>query len=664
MSKPVPESRCRSQTVRCVAAPLDVYAALYGGAGDSFLYESLQSHGGRGRYSFLGGRPRLVMRCRRGQVELIRGESREVVAADPFEALRRLARDAPPPAVVAPFASGAVGYLAYDAVRFVESVPDTNPDDLGAPDAYFVVPDEVIVFDHLEGVAHVCLYGAAATDARLAEVVAALPACARGDDFLAPATDVDEAEGPAVRSNQTREQFTAAVERAKEHIRAGDAFQVVLSQRFEFEAEGNPLRLYAALRRTNPSPYMYLLKFDGVGVLGSSPESLVSLRGRRVEVHPLAGTRPRGATPGADAAAEADLRADAKEAAEHLMLVDLGRNDAGRVCEFGSVRVSRLMAVERCPRVMHLVSDVEGRLRDGADAVDLLRATFPAGTVSGAPKVRAMQIIDDLEPTRRGVYAGAIGYLSATGDLDVCIAIRSIVLRGGRGYVQAGAGIVADSDPGREYQETLDKARGVLRAVALATRRPILVIDNYDSFVFNLVQCLGELGATPVVRRNDRITVAQARALDPAGIVISPGPGRPADAGISNALLREFDGPAPILGVCLGHQAIGETFGGRVSRAGTPVHGKTAAVLHDGRTIFAGLPSPLTAMRYHSLVVERAGLPECLEVSAWTADGLIMGLRHRTRPIEGVQFHPESVMTDAGKRLLQNFLRRCDVASH
>lgn len=643
------------QVVTGHAAPADVYAALYGTATDTFLYESLEGRGRRGRYSFLGGRPRVVLRSRGGRAELRRPGAIEAVPGDPLDVLRKIVQQAPRPPIAAPFASGAIGFFAYDVVRQFERLTDTNPDDLQVPDAHFIVPDEVLVFDHVDKFIHICLYGDAATDARLAHITGVLQSCRQETEAFVSDPGDRGSELP-FQSNTTQEQYVAAVERAKEYIRDGDIFQVVLSQRFEFAATANPLELYTALRVTNPSPYMYLLNLDGLAIVGSSPESLVRLEGRRVAIHPLAGTRPRGATTDADIALETELRGDLKESAEHLMLVDLARNDIGRVCDFGSVRVQQLMAVERCSRVMHLVSHVEGQLREDCDAVDLLRATFPAGTVSGAPKIRAMEIIDELETVRRGIYAGAIGYLSASGDMDLCIAIRSMVLAGGRGYVQAGAGIVADSDPVREYEETINKARAVLRAVARPPHQPILVIDNYDSFTYNLVHYLGELGVTPVVRRNDRIDLAGIRKLDPAGIVISPGPGRPDQAGISLALIREFVGVYPILGVCLGHQAIGEAFGGRVSRAGIPMHGKSSQVQHDGRTVFHGIASPFEAMRYHSLLVERDGLPDCLEISAWTADGLIMGLRHRNHPVEGVQFHPESVKTDAGKQIIRNFV--------
>jgi anthranilate synthase component I len=646
-----------SKSVRTSAAPLAVYAALYGSSPDTFLYESLESRGRRGRYSFLGGRPLVRMTCRGEMTELRRGEGVETIAGDPLDLLRRISRETSHPPLPVPFAGGAVGYFAYDFVRRLERLPDENRDDTNVPDACFLVPGEVVAFDHVEGVAHVCLYRESASDQRMEQILGVLETCESVID--AAPTPLDHDALPRVQANMTRDEFISAVEKAKEHIRAGDIFQVVLSQRFEFAAPQSAIDLYRALRVTNPSPYMYLLNLDGMSVLGSSPESLVRLAGRSVTIHPLAGTRPRGASPEADAALEAELLADTKEAAEHLMLVDLGRNDIGRVCEFGSVRVTRLMGLERCARVTHMVSDVEGRLREGCDAVDLLRATFPAGTVSGAPKIRAMQIIDELETVRRGVYAGAIGYFSSTGNMDVCIAIRSITKLGEGAFVQAGAGIVADSDPRKEFEETLSKAQAVLRAATLARRDTILVIDNYDSFVFNLVQYLGELGATPVVHRNDRINIDQIRALNPAGIVISPGPGRPGDAGITVPLIRELAGTIPILGVCLGHQAIGEAFGGVVSRANKAMHGKTARIEHDGRGVFAGLPTPLTVMRYHSLVVQPENLPDCLEATAWTNDGLIMGLRHKTLSLEGVQFHPESIMTKAGKGMLGNFLRIC-----
>jgi len=470
------------------ASPLKLFEALYAERPYAFLYESLEARGTRGRYSFLGARPRAVFEARRDQYTLRSGQRLDVVQAGrgaPLDALRRLIprqSDTPP---VAPFCGGAVGYLSYDAVRWCENLPARHADDAGVPDACFLFPQEVICFDHLEKVVHVLLFMDGGQPARFEQIVAALARIADADregeppgeprlgpDLALPA-DPDPAgstalEASAMRSNMTQAEFEAMVLRAKEYILAGDVFQVVLSQRLEFPLTAPPQRLYKALRDTNPSPYMYYLRLGELHIAGSSPEILVKLIGRKVVTRPLAGTRRRGRTAEEDEALAAELRADPKERAEHVMLVDLGRNDLGRVCEYGSVRLTETLEIERHSKVMHLVSNVEGWLRDGLDAFDVFRAVFPAGTVSGAPKVRAMQIIDELEPDRRGVYAGAIGYFSLLGDLDLCIAIRTIVMHGGRGYIQAGAGIVADSVPAREYDETLNKARALWRAVQLA----------------------------------------------------------------------------------------------------------------------------------------------------------------------------------------------------
>jgi anthranilate synthase component 1 len=418
-------------------------------------------------------------------VEVWRNKFVERRSVDPLEALREIVKSQSRPPVPTPFAGGAVGYLSYDIVRQFEKLPDKNPDDLNLPDCYFLVPDEIVVFDHQTGQATVCLVQDDESNSRLRKVLDGLktpltpgpfPSEAEGEGRKkdSPLSRLCERRdgGEGLRSNLTREQFEANVERAKEYIRAGDIFQVVLSQRFEFPVTTSPLGLYQALRITNPSPYMYFLNLDGHAVIGSSPEILAKLSGRTVSVRPLAGTRPRGGTPSEDDALETDLLADAKENAEHLMLVDLARNDLGRICDFGSIQVSDMHTVEKYSRVMHLVSHVDGNLRSGCDAFDVVRTTFPAGTVSGAPKIRAMEIIDELEPTRRGVYAGAIGYFDAGDDMDLCIAIRMILVRGNRGFIQAGAGIVADSDPGCEYQETLNKANAMMRAVQLAGATP------------------------------------------------------------------------------------------------------------------------------------------------------------------------------------------------
>jgi anthranilate synthase component 1 len=372
-----------------------------------------------------------------------------------------------------------VGYLSYDMVRHWEKLPDGNPDDLNLPDAYFCITDTLIVFDHVKhrmiliSNAHVHDDPEAAYE-RAVHQLDRLRQRLRGPQASESAPDDAEEAAPAapvspeVRSNFTQPEFEAAVERCKEYIRAGDIFQVVLSQRFERGFTAPPFDLYRALRSVNPSPYMYYLQFGDLRIAGSSPEILVRLKEGEVCIRPIAGTRPRGATPEEDAALEKELLADPKERAEHIMLVDLGRNDVGRVSEYGSVHVDDLMNIERYSHVMHIVSNVRGRLKPGLDAFDVLRAAFPAGTLSGAPKIRAMQIIDEQETRRRGPYGGSVGYISFNGNLDAAITIRTMVIRGNTVYVQAGGGLVADSVPRNEYQETQNKARALLRAVELA----------------------------------------------------------------------------------------------------------------------------------------------------------------------------------------------------
>jgi anthranilate synthase component 1 len=448
-----------------------------------FLLESVVGGEQWARYSFLGTRPAAAWRLREGRVSWWTHAEGwvPVDTDDPLQDLDHRLRDRRPALVgdLPRFWGGAVGYFGYDVVRQIERLPSPPTDDLQLPDGLFVFTDLVLAIDNLRGRAMAiaavpvvdglpeadlrALYDDAAdrTRALIHELAssASIPPLTLGEE---PRDD------PPLESSMGREQFEAAVERAREYIRAGDAFQVVLSQRLGVELDAAPFTLYRALRTLNPSPYMYFLELDGVSLVGSSPEVLVRVEDRTVTVRPIAGTRPRGATPDEDRALADDLRSDEKELAEHRMLVDLGRNDVGRVAEFGSVTVPDLMVIERYSHVMHIVSQVEGRLRPGLGAVDVFRACFPAGTVSGAPKVRAMEIIDELETTRRGPYAGAVGYFNYGGmSMDTAITIRTVVVSDGRAYVQAGAGIVADSDPGREYDETLNKARALLRAAAM-----------------------------------------------------------------------------------------------------------------------------------------------------------------------------------------------------
>jgi anthranilate synthase component I len=381
------------------------------------------------------------------------------------------------------FQGGAVGYLAYDVVRHLERLPATTRDDLALPDAVFMFTDTLLVFDNLRhrllviANAHVEGHAPAELDqaydraaVQIGMILARLARPARPPARLAlPAPGPLLALGEeGFTSTLDEPTFSDAVRRAKEHIAAGDAYQIVLARRLEGRLDPDPFTVYRALRTINPSPYLFFLRLGPTTIVGSSPEVLVRVEGDRVDLRPIAGTMPRGVTPAQDAAIEADFRADPKERAEHVMLVDLGRNDVGRVATIGSVKVTEFMVVERYSHVMHLVSHVTGQLRDGADALDVLQACFPAGTVTGAPKIRAMEIIDSLEPTRRGPYAGAVGYVSYSGNLDSCITIRTIVCHGGRASVQVGAGIVADSDPKTEWLETCSKARGLVLALRMA----------------------------------------------------------------------------------------------------------------------------------------------------------------------------------------------------
>ncbi|NIP84002.1 MAG: anthranilate synthase component I [Gemmatimonadetes bacterium] len=445
-----------------------------------FLLESVTGGERWARWTFLGTEPREAWRAEPGgrvrRWTPDEGWGEAVVVADPIEDLARRLRDRAPvvPPGVPRFFGGAVGYLGYDMVRYIERLPHPPPDPLQLPEAVLAFTDVVLAVDNVYGRAHAI----ATVDVRDADHPDALrprydAAVGRIDDLVRrlrtrpgppPLEDPrDGAEPPEFHSSFGREGFEGAVRRVKEYITAGDAFQVVLSQRLDVPLAATPFETYRALRSLNPSPYMYFLELDDVAIVGSSPEVLVRVEDDAVTVRPIAGTRPRGASETEDRELEQELLADEKERAEHLMLVDLGRNDVGRVARYGTVRVPELMAIERYSHVLHMVSQVEGDLRDGLDAFDAFRATFPAGTVSGAPKVRAMEIIDELEPVRRGPYAGAVGYFAYGGRaMDTAIAIRTLVARRGTAHVQAGAGIVADSDPAREYQETLAKARALL----------------------------------------------------------------------------------------------------------------------------------------------------------------------------------------------------------
>jgi anthranilate synthase component 1 len=458
--------------------PVGAYLRLARDAKYSFLLESVEGGETIARYTFAGANPVEVFRSRGRVCTLETGGRCVQFEEDPVEQLRRLTARYHPVRVpgLPPLIAGAIGYFAYDMVRLVERIPATGRDDLGLDDCVMMFYLAVLAFDHVQHrvwvIRNVFASGDGSLRAKYDAAVREIRKTRRTlEQSLVPGPRRPRRGGPVrVHSNVTKQQYLAGVRKAKAYIRAGDIFQVVPSQRFSARTTADPFEIYRALRVVNPSPYLYYLKLDDVSVVGSSPEMLVKVQGQDVYYRPIAGTLPRGRTEEEDREFEAKLLADPKERAEHIMLVDLGRNDLGRVCEYGSVKVDRLMYVERYSHVMHLVSSLSGRLRKDVDCFDALMACFPAGTLSGAPKIRAMEIIDELEPTRRGIYAGAILYLDFSGNIDSCIALRTLVAKGGHAYIQAGGGIVADSVPEREYQETVNKARALVTALEIAHR--------------------------------------------------------------------------------------------------------------------------------------------------------------------------------------------------
>ncbi len=466
-----------------------VSAALKLGGTPSFLLESMIGGEKWARYSFLGSRPSRVIRCSGNRVEIKDSQAGDQVfeSENPFEIIKKELTAYRPVDVpgLPRFYGGLVGYIGYDMVRFFEQIPDLNKPTLALPDMFLMVTDTVVIFDNFKGKIKVV---SNAHINRTSPEQAYREAGEKIEDIIGklrkgkistrrkrprkntPPHDPELSHTQYSSSFPSQKAFEKAVLRSKEYVMSGDIVQVVLSQRFERKSDIEPFNIYRALRVINPSPYMYYIDTGDAKLVGSSPEILVRLEGQKIILRPIAGTRGRGETEEEDVRLEEDLRKDPKEIAEHIMLVDLGRNDVGRVAEIGSVNVTELMEVERYSHVMHLVSNVEGRLSKGLDALDVLGACFPAGTVTGAPKVRAMEIIEELEPIKRGPYAGAIGYFSYSGNMDTCITIRTLIIKGNTVYVQSGAGIVADSVPEKEYEETVKKARGMMRAVDMAER--------------------------------------------------------------------------------------------------------------------------------------------------------------------------------------------------
>ena len=464
--------------------PVSAFLRIAAEEPEAFLLESVEGGEHVGRYTFIGIQPYKKMVARGREITVQEGRRKRSFTGDIFDELKRALSGHTPARLpgLPPFTAGAVGFFAYDVVRQIEKLPSTAKDELGVPDACLMFFDQVLAFDHVKKEIHLMVTADLTREAREGAYERTVRRLNRLEKRLENALPIARKKRPEgalkLKARTPKATFLKSVEKTKEYIAAGDVFQCVLSQRFDCEPGVDAFDVYRALRIVNPSPYMYFLRFgleDTTGkkpsvshIVGSSPELLVRVHGRAVEYRPIAGTRPRSADEAEDRAIEADLRADTKEVAEHIMLVDLGRNDVGRVSEFGSVKVKDLMFVERYSHVMHLVSALEGKLRAGLEPIDAFRACFPAGTLSGAPKVRAMEIIEELEPSRRGVYGGSILYADFNGNLDSCIAIRTLYMTGKQGHIQAGAGIVADSVPEKEFEECGNKARAVVRAIERA----------------------------------------------------------------------------------------------------------------------------------------------------------------------------------------------------
>jgi anthranilate synthase component 1 len=468
--------------VRSVSAdlltPVSAFLSIAENEPHAFLLESVERGEQIGRYTFLGARPYMRLRARGSAIEIERGHRRERRQGNVFQVVKELLGEHQPAAMAGlpPFTAGAVGYFSYDVVRQLEKIGERAKDDLSLPDCELMFFDRLLAFDHLRHQIHIVAAADVsredprrAYDRAVREIAALERKLAAG---VRPAMWRKSTKAKLgklkIHAGTTRAQFLRSVQRCKEYIAAGDIFQVVLSQRLDFIPGAAPFDLYRALRQVNPSPYLYFLRMGETQILGSSPEMLVRVTGRKLEYRPIAGTHPRGRDEAEDLRLEQQMRNDEKERAEHIMLVDLGRNDLGRVSEYGSVKVKDLMYVERYSHVMHLVSALEGKLRKDLGALDAFAACFPAGTLSGAPKVRAMQIIEELEPVRRGIYGGSVLYADFAGNLDSCIGIRTMLMQGKHAYLQAGAGIVADSDPAREFEESINKAQALLRAVEMA----------------------------------------------------------------------------------------------------------------------------------------------------------------------------------------------------
>ena len=579
----VPVSRTLYSDIR---TPVEVLRVLKGVSRHCYMLESLEDTDKWGRYTFLGYEPKMEVTCMDGVVRIRSGEGESVIEeGNPMEYIGHIIEENKSPRVegLPTFTGGLVGYFSYDTIKYSEpGLKLDASDEEGFKDVDLMLFDKVIAFDNLKQ--KIILIVNIKTDAleeNYREAVEELDGMAelvkkgKGADIprLKLLSDFRPLFG--------KEEYCTMVEKAKHYIREGDIFQVVLSNRLEADAEGSLFDTYRVLRVLNPSPYMFYFSSDDIEIAGASPETLVKLERGKAYTFPLAGTRPRGKTDEEDRALERELLADEKELAEHNMLVDLGRNDIGKISQFGTVKVEKYLSVQKFSHVMHIGSTVSGVIGEDKLPLDAIGAVLPAGTLSGAPKIRACQIINELENNKRGIYGGAIGYIDFTGNLDTCIAIRIAFKKNGKVFVRSGAGIVADSQPEKEYQECIHKAEAV----------------------------------------------------------------------------KYFAGKIPILGVCLGHQAICSAYGAEISYARELMHGKQSEVAVDGKCrLFHGLPEKIKAARYHSLAVREETIPEELLITARTEDGEVMAVSHRKYQVYGVQFHPESILTPDGETIIRNFL--------
>jgi anthranilate synthase component 1 len=674
------------------------------GDGPSFMMESSEIEKDDGHYSFIGLKPDAIIRLEKDGM-YVNGEPQDF--EDPYEFVDELVtkREVAPVAGLPPMFGGAAGLFSYDLARYREpSIGPAKEDKLELPEMALIVPGITLAIDHYKQ--QVSIIRNITLDPGMGpeDVASAYGSAVNGlseakrsvlEPAPVPAGPSKVYEDLEFESNMSPDEFIQTVVKGKKHAEAGDTFQVVPSQRFSSDKPVDRDFAHAALKklkRLNPSRYAFIFEFGDFEVAGCSPEMLVKVTGSHIEHMAIAGTRKRGQTEEEDKALADELRNDPKEKAEHSMLVDLSRNDVSRVSVAGSVEVPVHAAVENHSHVMHMTSKIIGELKKGQSALDALASISPAGTLSGAPKIRAMQIIDEMEPDKRGFYGGAVGFVSPAGNLNSCICIRSLVVdKKGFVHVQAGAGVVADSVPQMELEETFLKAAAPLRAIEALSRsdesrqellgteddkneavnpssanshrtaifdgKRALLLDNYDSYTYNLGHYLEAAGVKVEILRND-VSFEELSAVKPDFLVVSPGPGSPEDAGFSIDAMKYFpEKGVPSLGVCLGHQALVMAFGGRILRH-KPMHGKASAITHDGQTIFRGLENPLEIQRYHSLVAD-PDLPDELIASAhFDEDGqrVVMAVRHTELPAEGVQFHPESFYTATGHQMIRNFV--------